>query len=665
MDTARPFTFLDDRLVAGDSLLGITSLDQLEYMHMDPKKGRQIHQRGLVDFTAGVRELVADVATDRRTLAEIDGTTVEGLARKRSSLADAKLKTSRVRLFADLCAGASLANAGRGDRGLFDGSIAAADYARRIDTAEMDARQQANKWLNVDRPKRLFPRNALHWPLIFPEVFERDGFDAVIGNPPFLGGKKISGPLGSSYREHLVHSIAMGAKGNADLIAYFCLRAHSLTNCTGQAGLIGTSTLAQGDTREVGLDQMARNGVTITRSIKSNPWPSRGAALEYCAIWTSKLKPSAGSRRVCDGEVVGVVAAITTSLTPETRATGEPRRLVENERFTVSQGSILLGLGFTMSTGEARQFLNEVPSGIEVLRPYMGGEDLNSSPSLEPRRWAIDFRDRTERESRSWPELWQWVESRVKPGRLEKDASKYPKMVNEWWKHWNTRKKLYFDLSKIDRTIALTRLSNTLVPIFVGSAQIFSDQVVVFSSDDPALLAALTSGAHYWWTISRTSTRGVGVAPRYAPSDVFDTFPLPELVEELRAFGEQLNMLRSNVMLSRESGLTKTYNLIFDPSCTDSDIAELRTIHRAIDEATVRAYGWNDLLDELDHGFHPVGRGTRYTIGPAAQREILDRLLELNHERYADEVARGLHDKNSGSRAKAGAQDEGMLFDVG
>ncbi|XKK40112.1 hypothetical protein HFP72_04865 [Nocardiopsis sp. ARC36] len=78
MDPQRPFTFLDDRLAAGDSLLGITSLEQLEYMHMDPKKGRKIHERGLVDFTSGVRELVVRVAESRRKLAEIDGTTLEG-----------------------------------------------------------------------------------------------------------------------------------------------------------------------------------------------------------------------------------------------------------------------------------------------------------------------------------------------------------------------------------------------------------------------------------------------------------------------------------------------------------------------------------------------------------------------------------------------------------
>lgn len=143
----------------------------------------------------------------------------------------------------------------------------------------------------------------------------------------------------------------------------------------------------------------------------------------------------------------------------------------------------------------------------------------------------------------------------------------------------------------------------------------------------------------------------------YSPSDVFETFAMPELTQKLRNLGDRLDTYRRNVMLSRNSGMTKTYNLVFDPECNDPEIQELREIHRAIDEATIRAYGWEERIEAvggLDHGFHPVGRETRYTIGPAAQREVLDSLLELNQERYAEEVDQGLHDKKK--------HNEGTLF---
>jgi hypothetical protein len=90
-------------------------------------------------------------------------------------------------------------------------------------------------------------------------------------------------------------------------------------------------------------------------------------------------------------------------------------------------------------------------------------------------------------------------------------------------------------------------------------------------------------------------------------------------------------------------------------------MVDLRRIHREIDLAAVRAYGWDDLLDQLDHGFHPAGRDLRFTIGPAAQREILDRLLELNHERYAEEVAQGRHDRK-GRKVSVTTPTDGALF---
>jgi hypothetical protein len=88
-------------------------------------------------------------------------------------------------------------------------------------------------------------------------------------------------------------------------------------------------------------------------------------------------------------------------------------------------------------------------------------------------------------------------------------------------------------------------------------------------------------------------------------------------------------------MGSRRIGLTPTYQLVVDPSVRDADVAELRRLHRAVDRAVVLAYGWPDLLDRLDHGFHPVGRELRYTIGPAAQQQVLERLLALNRERHS------------------------------
>ena len=135
------------------------------------------------------------------------------------------------------------------------------------------------------------------------------------------------------------------------------------------------------------------------------------------------------------------------------------------------------------------------------------------------------------------------------------------------------------------------------------------------------------------------------------------------MTRAMRELGDRLDTFRRDLMLARQAGLTATYNLVHDPKCADADITELRAVHCAIDEAVVRAYGWTNLLDGpgLDHGFHDTRQGTRYTIGPVVRQEILDRLLELNHARYAAEVKAGLHTKRTKRRAAPG-DDGAVLF---
>ena len=104
-------------------------------------------------------------------------------------------------------------------------------------------------------------------------------------------------------------------------------------------------------------------------------------------------------------------------------------------------------------------------------------------------------------------------------------------------------------------------------------------------------------------------------------------------------------------MLARQEGLTKTYNRFHDPAETSADILKLRQLHIEMDQAVAAAYGWTDL--DLGHGFHQTKQGLRYTISETARREVLARLLKLNHERYAEEVRQGLHEKKKPKTTKA------------
>jgi hypothetical protein len=649
MDARRPFTFLDDRLAQGDSLLGITSAEQLEWMHLDPREGRKLHEGTLLDFTAGVRRLLAEAANERLGLVDIADSDIQALNKKRQILAGVHARTEQLARYADLIVGAALAGAQRGNRWM-----AAAETASRAATqgAIDDAVTQARDWLATDQPEGSFDRAPLHWPLAFPEVFDPassrgPGFDAIIGNPPFLGGQKLTGSLGTAYREYLVEMIGRGVRGSADLIAYFVLRAHDMLNRRGQTGLIATKTLAEAVTREVGLDQIVATGTEIRQAIKSRLWPSKSAAVMYAAIWTSRHPLASGAERLAD-EIP--VARITPSLEPASRISGNPNRLAANIGLSF-QGSNVLGLGFTMEPEQAEELIVKDRRNGDVLFPYINGQDLNSRPDCSASRWVINFRDWPEEKAKTYPELYAQVQREVKPERA-KNSNKRRREI--WWQFTRPTLDLYDAIAGFNRVIVIAQNSSTQKPVIVPTGQVFDQQLVVFATDDVGLLALLSSNPHYWWTIEWGSA--MKGDPRYVSARVFETFPLRSLNADLRKLGDYLDTYRRQVLLTRRAGLTATYNLVHDQSCADTDIGELREIHRAIDEAVVRAYGWDDLLSTgLDHGFHQTRQGPRYTIGSVVRQEILDRLLELNHERYAAEVEAGLHAARGRQRASRGS----------
>jgi hypothetical protein len=115
--------------------------------------------------------------------------------------------------------------------------------------------------------------------------FDRRGFDAIIGNPPYLGGQKLTGAFGKKYRDHLVEHLAGGRRGSADLAVYFWLRAHQLVNDVGVVAIIATNTLLQGASRRVGYDQLTAQGWRIYRAYEER-WPTAAAAVMCAIVWT-------------------------------------------------------------------------------------------------------------------------------------------------------------------------------------------------------------------------------------------------------------------------------------------------------------------------------------------------------------------------------------------
>lgn len=476
-----------------------------------------------------------------------------------------------------------------------------------------------------------YPRwRPLHWVLAVPDVIARGGFDAVIGNPPFVTGSDISGAMGGNVRSWIVETIAAGKKGNADLVAYFFLRAMNLTTPAGTIGLIATNSVAQGRSREVGLDQMEAAGFEITRSIQSRRWPA-GASLRYAAVWGTRGDVSTAVPRISDDVPVG---RITTLLEPAGRVSGKPSRLVENSGIAF-EGCKPSGKGFVVVPAQAVEWVRIDGRNEDVLLPYLNGKDLNSRQDLTASRWVVDFGMRSESVSARYVAPFKHVETYVKPQREQGAIELRSK---PWWLFERSRPAMRKAIHGLEEVLVIALTSETVMPVRVRTAQVFSNSLGVFATNSYSTQAVLSSSLHQLWAITYGS--GMQNDPRYTPSDVFETFPRPTGSDKLDVLGKKLDTERRETMLRRPLGLTKLYGHINDPATSDSvdaDVARLRQIHLELDEAVMAAYGWGDV--SLDYGFHTYRQMERWTVSPAARIVILDRLLEENHRRAAQQGA--------------------------
>lgn len=673
----KPFGFVDHALRCGDSLIGLRTAEQVVGFHLDPERGwlggtnlvRTLNDqidKTLVEATELRRRIEDTVVQDPRDADE-----------KAATLRRVERLTARLRLAADGVVGAALSTAVRVGRSYEDrddepdmdhrlGEIAEdVDQLLRADEHDLvdeKLRETIEEWLRGPRPQPIRP---FHWSLEFPEVMSRGGFDAVVGNPPFIGGKRVSGAVGKDVREYLKEWVARDKPGNADLCSYFLLRDLDIT-ANGRVGIIATNTIAQGDTREVGLDQAVAGSRGVYRATKSQPWPGT-ASLEVSLVWVGHIGDH--EQIVLDGRNV---SGITPSLDPRSRISGNPYRLVANEDQSFI-GCYALGMGFILESSEACELIKSNSRNEDVLFPYLNGEDLNTRPDFSARRWAIDFNDRTVEQAMTYPGAFSIVEKEVRPHRQRKNPDgtyvlRRP-LPDRWWQYADKRPAMRQAITGLDRVLVIALVSKTGLPVWVSTGQVFSHALGVFAVDRDAYLTLLSSSMHFaWWTTKGESS--LRADPRYTPSDGFETFVQPDLTGRMDEIGRELHEFRRGVMLDRQLGLTKVYNLVHDAAVADDDIGRLRGIHVEVDRAVAEAYGWTDL--GLGHDFYETRQGRRFTVDPVVQVEILDRLLELNHQRHAEELRQGVvggKRKTSTKRGRkiptasdGGAGDAGMLF---
>jgi hypothetical protein len=250
---------------------------------------------------------------------------------------------------------------------------------------------------------------------------------------------------------------------------------------------------------------------------------------------------------------------------------------------------------------------------------------------------------------------------RVKPYR--DNVIKRGKQIHEYdfWKFWDKRLDAYEAISQLSRILVIALTSRTGAFVFSPMDIVFSHAVGVFAFDDYSHFSVLQSTLHIQWAWACGSSLKGDL--RYTPSDIFETFPFPRNLTGLEIIGESYHETRRQIMLARQEGLTATYNRFHNPEEHSQDIAGLRRLHVEMDAAVASAYGWGDLV--LGHGFHETAQGIRYTISESARREVLTRLLRLNHERWEEEQkikdeGGKMKDEGKGKRSKKNGEESGQ-----
>jgi hypothetical protein len=633
------FTFLDHALRHGDSLVGLPN-KQIENFHWDVSKTWDS------PFRKRLREHTAKVADLRLKIRQADEDVTDWELRDLWDEAEAEL--DKARLYGDLVVAA-----------FFEGKTPKTRQSRRdayvhaVTAAEEESyRGMLEGWRQAEPPLAPF-----HWELELPEVFDRSnpGFDAIVGNPPFQGGRRISTVQGDAYSSWLLASNP-DSRGSADLAAHFFRRSFALVRSDGTFGLLATKTIAQGDTRVSGLAWICHNGGEIYAATKRYRWP--GAAAVVVSI-VHVIKGNVHSTRVLDGRLVGTITAFLF----HAGGHDDPVRLAVNQGRSFV-GTLILGMGFTFDDtdkkavasplAEMRRLIKKDSTNADVIVPYLGGEEVNTNPTHTPHRYVINFGERTEEECRrQWPDLMELVEQRVKPERITKNASKYPRMVNEWWKFWNPRFEMYSEMANLERVLVTARVAMVYAPTFVPTNQILSEQLIVFADPRDSFFSVMASRVHEVFWVFQASTFGSSDAPRYTPRKCFETFPFPERWDtqsDLETVGREYYEFRANLMVVEDEGLTKTYNRFHSPEEQRPEIVELRALHAAIDRAVLDSYGWSDIPSDceflLEHEIDEEEWGSkkkpwRYRWPDEVRDEVLARLLELNATRAAAEARVG------------------------
>jgi hypothetical protein len=455
----------------------------------------------------------------------------------------------------------------------------------------MIGRGVAIRKLNL--PESSLPLDTLDQNIVCKDALFTDWVkaDAIIGNPPFLGGKKLRQELGDEYVEKVYQKFP-DVKGQPDFCVFWFRKASDLLDEKGRAGLVATNSISQVSGREASLEYVVNNGGIIYDAISTQEW-SGDAAVHVSIVNWAKQAPK---QRFLDSVLVPLISS---SLKNEISVTSAVR-LQANTNISF-QSCELSGKGFIISQEDAEEWVQKDSKNRNVLKKMLDGKGLtNPNEKLD---WVIDFNDMSIEEASEYKLPFQRVKEKVKP---ERDINKRKARQLNWWQFGEKRPAMrkalqglgcYFAIPKIVKWVMFTTVDISILPCEAN---------MVIASDDFYVLGILTSKVHRLWVKAQSST--LEDRTRYTNTTCFETFPFPQLepnsttkakqaIEKIRAAMQELHQYRSQQMESKQWGITKLYNEYFHEPAS-----QLYKLHAKLDKLVMQAYSFSeddDILSKL------------------------------------------------------------------
>ncbi len=462
--------------------------------------------------------------------------------------------------------------------------------------------------------------------------------EAIIGNPPYQSKNKMQQEFGIEYLNQL-HNAYPGVNGRADFCVYWFYLAHQHLSEGQYAGLVGTNTIRQNNSRESSLDYIVQNGGTIVEAVSSQDWSGEAAVYVSIVNWKKGEEPGMKvlfTENADHSLTRHEMPYINSSLSLQIDTTAARILTCNTKPKVVFQGQTHGHEGFLLEKKVAQQLLQKHPDYAEVLRPFLTGDELLSNLGGQPGRFVVDFSGKDLIEAVAYKEIFKIIEAKVLPKKKEKAEKQQaenaaalannPKakvnkhhinFYNSWWKLAYGREEMLAAIAKIPRYISCAQVTKRPIFEFISSKINPNAALIVFTFPDDYSFGIIQSGLHAQWFKEKCSTMK-GDA-RYTTDSVWDTFPWPQSptlpqVQAVAHASQALRTLRHDYMTKGHMSLRDLYRTLDKPGKNP-----LRDAQESLDRAVLAAYGWAE-------------------VPPSDVNAMLTRLLALNLELAGKEV---------------------------